>query len=335
MIEENNIIDIDEEDFEIKNEQETEQNKKSTYYIYKYTNVNNNKIYIGLCKDPERRQRSHKSAAHKGSKACPLFYNAIRKHGYDSFIFEIIEQVNGPKEADDKEIFWIKELNARDNEKIGYNISIGGGGRGNPNNTDTHKQCPLCLKIKDRLDFYVAINSPDGYRSYCKTCEFLKTKSDKDNLTQEQLDKLNEKRRQKYHSDPEARKRIIEESKRYSANNKEKVSKRQKQWNEDNKEYIQERNRDNYIKNQEDRKEVAKQDRLKIKENNLKLTTEEILLRTPIKHCNCCDKDKESINFYMDMTRLDGLSRLCKDCSKKKTTENRLKKLNKDISSVK
>ncbi len=144
MSEENNINEIDQEDFEIKNEQETDLNKFCTYYIYKYTNTINGKIYIGLCKEISQRKRSHKSAAENGKTSCPLFYNAIRKYGYDNFTFEIIEKVNGPEEANIREMFWIEELNARDNENIGYNIAIGGGGRGNPNNTDTHKQCPTC-----------------------------------------------------------------------------------------------------------------------------------------------------------------------------------------------
>ena len=67
-----------------------------TYYIYKYTNLidDNNKIYVGQCFNINSRKRAHKSAALKGSEACPLFYRAIRKYGYENFSFEIIEEVN-------------------------------------------------------------------------------------------------------------------------------------------------------------------------------------------------------------------------------------------------
>ncbi len=170
---------------------------------------------------------------------------------------------------------------------------------------------------------------PDGCRSYCIICETLLIKENKENLTQEERDVLNEKRREKYHSDPIVRERIIEESKRYYANNTEKANETKRKWIENNKEYVQEKSHENYIKNQEDRKEIAKQDRIKIKEANSKLSIEEILNRTPIKHCNSCDKDKTSFEYYIDLSRLNGLSRICKECSKEKTIQNRLKKLNK------
>lgn len=88
----------------------------STMYIYKVTNLLNNKIYVGCCvRTPE------KSIDYFGSGK--IIKAAIRKYGKKNFSKEILEKNIATYELlYEREIFWIKELDA----KSGYNLSAGG-----------------------------------------------------------------------------------------------------------------------------------------------------------------------------------------------------------------
>ena len=57
--------------------------------IYKYTNKINNKSYIGLTNDINRRCKEHKYMASK--KDTSHFHQAINKYGIENFDFEILE----------------------------------------------------------------------------------------------------------------------------------------------------------------------------------------------------------------------------------------------------
>lgn len=286
-----------------------------TYYIYKYTNKINNKIYIGQCFNIVQRKRSHKSAALKNSDSCPLFYRAIRKYDYENFDFEIVEGIyTDQKGIDEREIFWIKELNAIDNE-IGYNISSGGGGRGNPNNTDTHKQCPRCDKIKLRTEYTKDIGQHDGIRFCCQSCGLKIDREYKANLSDEEMERRNEIRRQNYVENPEKQ---LEASKKYYEEHKEERADYQREYHLNNPGIAKERNEKWREENKEHIVEKSKNDRKAIKAENEKLTKEQIFARTPIKHCNAKNHDVASINFYLDLERPDGLGHNCKDCHKAK-----------------
>lgn len=91
--------------------------------IYKITNKQNGKVYIGQSVDIERRWQEHRKR-YNIEKYDTLFYKAIRKYGLENFSFEIIE-VCTKEELDDKEIYWIKHYNSFDAE-YGYNLTIGG-----------------------------------------------------------------------------------------------------------------------------------------------------------------------------------------------------------------
>jgi group I intron endonuclease len=60
-------------------------------YIYKITNIKNNKCYIGVTtiSNPESRWKGHKSSI-KAGKGCPLLRAAFNKHGEESFKFEVL-----------------------------------------------------------------------------------------------------------------------------------------------------------------------------------------------------------------------------------------------------
>lgn len=85
--------------------------------IYKTTNLVNGKIYIG--------QDSKNNPGYLGSGK--IIKYAIKKYGKENFKKEILETCNTKDILDERERFWIKELNSRD-KNVGYNITEGGEG---------------------------------------------------------------------------------------------------------------------------------------------------------------------------------------------------------------
>jgi group I intron endonuclease len=96
-------------------------NKQNSNYpgIYKATNSVNGKVYIGQAQNCRKRIQDHKWGY---SKYQSLFYFAIRKHGIDSFQFEIIECVLDCSTIDNRENYWI-EFYQSYNRNFGYNLA--------------------------------------------------------------------------------------------------------------------------------------------------------------------------------------------------------------------
>lgn len=94
--------------------------------IYKATNLINGKIYIGkTMRTLQERIQDHKEAFRYKDT---VFYNAIKKYGIENFYWEVIEEVFDSKKLDEREIFWIKELDSIIDNKHGYNMTWGGDG---------------------------------------------------------------------------------------------------------------------------------------------------------------------------------------------------------------
>lgn len=98
-------------------------------YIYKITNLLNNKIYIGqTTKTIEQRFNKHISEAKceiKGIRPNNYFHNALNKYGAENFTIEILEEVSTIEELNRQEAYWINKLRAT-NKDIGYNLMAGG-----------------------------------------------------------------------------------------------------------------------------------------------------------------------------------------------------------------
>lgn len=87
--------------------------------IYKITNKENGKTYIGQSNNIERRFSEH---CYKGEKARIPLDIAIQKYGKDAFNFEILEECPLEK-LNQREAYWIKYYNT---VETGYNCSKGG-----------------------------------------------------------------------------------------------------------------------------------------------------------------------------------------------------------------
>ena len=87
-------------------------------WIYKITNIQNNKVYIGQTIRPikDRFNRHINDALHNGIDT--HFARAIRKYGKESFTIEEIDSANTQEELNQKERYWIQYYNS---VKDGYN----------------------------------------------------------------------------------------------------------------------------------------------------------------------------------------------------------------------
>lgn len=111
--------------------------------IYKVTNKENNKVYIGktIRELKQRRWAHYDSARNLGSET--NFHRALIKYSKESFVWEIIGNATTENELNQMEIDFIKEY---DSFKNGYNMSEGGTG-----GLTYTKGSPLYEKIKHKL----------------------------------------------------------------------------------------------------------------------------------------------------------------------------------------
>ncbi len=95
------------------------------YIIYKATNKINGKSYIGFDSNWPRRRETHKSHALRGSTQ--YISKAIRKHGWESFVWEVIYQSNDLDFTKNIMEGYFIRLYDTFGEK-GYNLTLGGEG---------------------------------------------------------------------------------------------------------------------------------------------------------------------------------------------------------------
>ena len=87
--------------------------------IYLITNLLNGKKYVGQTTNIKRRIQQHK---------CGELYidKAIQKYGWKNFKVEVLEECYTVEQLNEREIFWIAELNSK--VPNGYNLTDGGDG---------------------------------------------------------------------------------------------------------------------------------------------------------------------------------------------------------------
>ena len=92
--------------------------------IYQAKNKVNGKVYIGqTVRSFEIRKDEHFRFSKRGFRS--IFYNAVRKHGFDNFEWSILAQTTDRISLDNLERSFIKEAKST-NLKYGYNQAPGG-----------------------------------------------------------------------------------------------------------------------------------------------------------------------------------------------------------------
>jgi len=90
--------------------------------VYKVTNLQNGKCYIGATKQPLNHRRiKHQYAVKTGSEA--LFHNALRKYGESSFTWEVLHTCKDREELSKMEAYYTDYYDSFNN---GYNMQTGG-----------------------------------------------------------------------------------------------------------------------------------------------------------------------------------------------------------------
>lgn len=114
-------------------------------YIYVITNKVNNKQYIGkTIQSIKERFQEHKYRSKYGTHNHLPLYAAIAKYTIDNFVIEQKEEVD-ISQLDDRESFWIKELNTL--APNGYNLTLGGEG------TTYHDRIEILKLFEQDLSF--------------------------------------------------------------------------------------------------------------------------------------------------------------------------------------
>jgi len=94
--------------------------------VYKITNIISGKCYIGITSRIKRRIYEHiKYSEEESHKLACYLHRAIKKHGLENFIFEIIEICSDNKTLSKREEFFIKKFKSC-NDSFGYNLTQGG-----------------------------------------------------------------------------------------------------------------------------------------------------------------------------------------------------------------
>lgn len=100
-------------------------NSNFSFFIYKITNLVNNKVYIGLSNNIKKRYSRHKNDLKNNKHSNSHLQNAYNKYGKENFIFEILDCFDSVHDVNEAEIEYIRIYNSND-RSFGYNIQEGG-----------------------------------------------------------------------------------------------------------------------------------------------------------------------------------------------------------------
>ena len=154
------------------------------YTIYKYTNTVNGKVYIG---------QTIKSLSKRAGKnginylPCTRFYKAIQKYSWESFVPEVLCEVQTHEEANTMEQYYISYYDST-NPKFGYNTSLGGDS--NPMLGRKHSEDSIAKMRACKL----GANNPMYGRKWTDTQrEKCSTKGEHINMSESQREMLRER----------------------------------------------------------------------------------------------------------------------------------------------
>ena len=116
-------------------------------YIYKITNIINNKVYIGqTTRTVEARFQEHLHSCTQKSKATLHLYSAMNLYGKENFSVEMIDTAISQDDLNKKEIYWIEFY---DSMNAGYNMTKGGSEENPMNSEIVRKKHAKKLRSKE------------------------------------------------------------------------------------------------------------------------------------------------------------------------------------------
>ena len=191
--------------------------------IYCYHCIPTGKKYIGQTVKEKHRKRQHINHCKTGVDN--KFYRAVRKYGWDNFVYGIIDDYND-EILNEQEIFYIDKY---DTYRNGYNSTIGGEGcRGFVPSKDTKRKQSISAKNR---------SNPPHNKKY---------------FTEE------EKKEAKRKRDREYQQRVKEKRKGYMKEWRENNQDKIKKWKNENEEYLKDIWKKNREENKQKRNEYSK-----------------------------------------------------------------------------
>lgn len=171
-------------------------------YIYKITNIKNNKVYIGqtIKERPTDRYSQHRYLANhpEQEKSISYLHRAMNSDGLDNFKFEVIEKIDNSL-LNEREQYWIKYLNCK--VPNGYNMTDGGEGTKSFSRPQTLQE--RLKRQKSNKQFY--INHPEALINRSKITKQLWQ-------NEEYRKKVTESNKKTYAERPELRQRFCGEN---------------------------------------------------------------------------------------------------------------------------
>jgi group I intron endonuclease len=205
--------------------------------IYCYHCICTGKKYIGQTAQEEIRKQRHFIDS---KRMYCKFYNAVRKHGWENFIYGIIDEYD-VQYLDEREIYFI---NFYDTYKSGYNMTLGGQGR----------------KKYDLM-----------FETYSEYYKFYRENN---------IEKIKEKSKKYYQNNKNKKKEYYENNRenklKYLAEWREKNKDKIKEYTEENKERLKEYNKLYYEKNKQKLNERHKCDHQKRKQKTLDKLSQQV-----------------------------------------------------------
>jgi len=116
-------------------------------YIYKITNIKNNKIYIGQT----TQKNKNRLCRHLSGSGSSLIASSLKyKYTKEDFVFETIEVCSDIIELNDQEMYWIGYYNCL--HPNGYNLKLGGNNKGQQHPDTKLKLRNYMLKNMDTIE---------------------------------------------------------------------------------------------------------------------------------------------------------------------------------------
>jgi len=152
------------------------------YFIYKIENKVNGKLYVGQTICPANRKKQHLSKTFHGN---PALDRAVIKYGRNSFDFSIVEELETLDQANEKEFYWIRELNSL--VPNGYNLKEGGAA-GGPDSLET-RQKKSQSKLGSKNHFYGRKHSEESKRKISESKKGKKLQLTEEDLLRRKIQK--------------------------------------------------------------------------------------------------------------------------------------------------
>lgn len=177
-------------------------------YIYKITNIINNKMYIGKTTSTiEKRWKEHQYDSKNPTRNHRHLYRAMNLYGINNFQIDLIEEVKEVSQLELREQYWIAFY---DTYHSGYNETQGGDGK---LRIDYEQVCNLFLKEKSCKKVAEILHIDVGHvssilkncninvRAYKKECLIKEKQHQKELSKQQKKEKTKEKKKKEKKKD--------------------------------------------------------------------------------------------------------------------------------------